>query len=186
VEESRDIAPEHWPDDIKSVLDKLTEEDKAIIVDHMIRSYMAGYFDGEGSVQVQKSNTVPSVGSQDMECLMLFQKKYGGNIVLQYEKGAESSKGIIVNKDCYIWTMTSRHRGPGGRGYVEKTEFLLKLLPYQHNLSKIDQSIRAIVALGWSARVRWEHLIPKDVDICLPEDDRVPADELFDVDDQRI
>jgi len=84
-----------------------------------------------------------------------------------------------MSRDCYSWTMTDRRRGWGGSDRMLKTKFLLEMLPYQHNQSKINQSIMAIVALGWSARVRWEHLIPKDVDVCLPEDSRIDVDEFF-------
>lgn len=182
-------VPENWPNEIKQILNKLTEEDRGIIVDHMTRSYMAGYFDGEGGFQIQYGGAVPCIGSQDIECLQLYLDRYGGHIGLGHEKGkklpiyvdGEKVPGAYtkINRDCYRWTMTDKRRGRSSRGYILKTEFLLEVLPYQHNQSKITQSIEAIIALGWSARARWEHLVPKDVDVCLLEDNRIDVDEFF-------
>lgn len=83
------------------------------------------------------------------------------------------------SRDMYQWTMTGKIRGSRGRGYVEKTDFLLSMLPLQHNQSKIKDTIKALLTLRWSSRARWEHLIPKDIEVSLPEDNRIDVDEFF-------
>ena len=164
---------ENWPDEVKTILNKLTLEDTTKIVDFVNTSYLAGFFDGEGGF-IYAPIVTPTVVSQDIECLQLYLEKYGGCIGLQTKKGKrvitplgmDGEKVPVymnANRNIYYWRLTGGMTKRKYRSFVEKTNFIISLLPLQHNPSKIDQSIKALLDLKWSSRIRWENLIPKDV-----------------------
>ncbi len=163
------LIPKNWPREIKTILNTLSPDYRSKIVDFINLSHQAGFFDGEGTFQWV--TVIPQITSQNIECLQLFKDRHGGHISLQHKKGKRlavyvngkkvSGAYMNVNKDCYVWTMTGRIKGRQSRSYVDKTNFLLSILPLQHNQSKIKDTIKALLVLGWSSRERWEHLIPK-------------------------
>lgn len=179
---SKDIIPGNWPPEIKNILNILPLEYRTKITDFINLSYQAGFFDGEGTFLFHPNTIVPRIGSQDIECLLLYLRRHGGRIGLMGKAGTPvyasvDGKRIITykyNRDMYYWDMTGRIRGKTSRSYVDKTKFLLSILPLQHNKSKIRDTVRTLLDLGWSSRARWEHLIPEvivDLDDIKSSDD---------------
>lgn len=175
------FVPKNWPQEIKTILNILPPGYRSKIVDFINLSYQAGFFDGEGTFQFRNA-VVPVIFNQDIECLQLFKNRHGGHIGLQFKKGSKMpvymdgekvpNVFLNINKDTHAWTMTGRLKGPKSRSYVDKTNFLISILPLQHSQVKIKSTIRAILDLKWSSRTRWEHLIPQinDLDIASSND----------------
>lgn len=165
------IIPKNWPPEIREILDTLDPEQRAKIVDFINLSWQAGFFDGEGSLLMHRAN-IPIVVSQDIECLQEYLNRHKGHISLQSKAGTPTyrninGKKIIVSKttrDTHQWTMTGKIKGPKSRSYIDKTKFLISILPLQHNQTKIEQVITTLLKLKWSGRERWEHLIPKIIE----------------------
>ena len=85
-------VPNNWPPEIRNILDTLSPEYRAEIIDFLNLSYQAGFFDGEGSVGRSGGGFVtPVVVSQDIECLQLYLSRHGGRIGLQVKKGAHKN-----------------------------------------------------------------------------------------------
>ncbi len=172
MSESKDTIPENWPPEIKDILNTLPLECRANIIDFINLSYQAGFFDGEGSIIRPKGVVTPRINSQEIECLQLYRIRHGGSIALMAEAGTpvyaivdgERILHTKYNRDTYYWIMVGRRSGPGTRSYVDKTNFLLSILPLQHNRSKIRDTIRGLLDLKWSSRERWEHLIPEVIE----------------------
>ena len=95
----------------------------------------------------------------------MYLEEYGGRIVLSKRAGDINNKlGIINNRDFFTWNLSDRRKGDSSysHSHIYKTQFLLDILPLQHNPSKIKQVLQALTDLRWSNRDRYNTLIPKE------------------------
>ena len=130
-----------------------------------LKAWMAGIIDGEGNVGVYRKDTtnpygVIQISNSELVLLNPFKKRYGGKISLQKKKGTESSKGIILRRDIFLWRLTV---GKQRRKRLFE-QCLLEILPYLQNPKKIQKVIDCLIFIR-CARKRWEHLIPKFIHI---------------------
>lgn len=95
------------------------------IVSQTQKAYIAGFFDGEGSVRIERSKTthgngaeghryrlVTSIASTDKSVLTFIQSLYGGNVRSREGKGNQ--------RDWYEYLLVNEHANT----------FLIDLLPY--------------------------------------------------------
>lgn len=103
-------------------------------------AWMAGFFDGEGSIGIQSSRhrdkgnvfykLYVSVGNTEKVLLEPFRERFGGSIRVDKRKSVRTDKHDRV-KDYYIWRCDAR-----------KAKYVIKqILLYLKHQKKIEQAI---------------------------------------------
>jgi len=127
------------------------------------KSYLAGFFDGEGCVSASSSSVIIVVACQERNIVEMYHRWYGGTVSRQIEKGnIQKSNSVVASKDIWRWTCTS-HGRVGRKGWLHKEikeRFLLDILPYMNNITKIGDVVVALPMLGIS-EYRYKHLLER-------------------------
>lgn len=91
---------------------KLKRSEKNKMIEDKLLYYLAGFFDGEGSISLFPRNPLKGSGyflrvnvtNTNREVLDILKEHFGGRIIIILKPG-------IIRKDCYRWTIESDKAG---------------------------------------------------------------------------